>query len=168
MSAAPVLAQSSPKGLEWCLRRNCSITPRQLLWLYASLCVVSGGLSGFFWWHGAPFVAGFAGLELLAVGVAFVCYARHAADRERLVFDGRVLSVEVELAGRVERLEFDRSSVRVDASAAEAGALVVLQARDRSIAIGRHLRPEYRRVLGREIQSALCGQWLGRGVASAV
>jgi hypothetical protein len=29
------------QNIHWFLKRNCSVTPTQLGWLYASLCVVS-------------------------------------------------------------------------------------------------------------------------------
>ena len=59
----------APSALQWLLQRNCSITPRQLGWVYASLCVVSLLIGGFFMMSGAPAVLAFAGLELLAVGL---------------------------------------------------------------------------------------------------
>ena len=75
-------AQVSEASICWRLRRNCSVTPSQLIAFYLMLCTVSLVIGGFFWYQGAPFVLGFAGLELLAVGVAFLVYARHATDRE--------------------------------------------------------------------------------------
>jgi len=60
-------ATRSDAGIEWSLRRNCSVTPAQLGALYASLCVVSLGVAGFFWSQGATLVLPFAALELLAV-----------------------------------------------------------------------------------------------------
>src|SRR5690606_28696158 len=65
-------ATQSDEGVEWRLRRNCSVTPAQLGLLYASLCVISLGVAGFFWAHGATLVLPFAALELLVVGAAFL------------------------------------------------------------------------------------------------
>jgi uncharacterized membrane protein len=76
-------ATVSGQNIHWFLKRNCSVTPSQLGWLYASLCVVSLGIGTLFWLHGAPLVLPFAWLELTAVGVAFMVYARHATDGER-------------------------------------------------------------------------------------
>jgi uncharacterized membrane protein len=61
-------ATQSDAGVEWRLRRNCSITPSQLGILYASLCVVSLGVAGFFWAQGATLVLPFAALELVGGG----------------------------------------------------------------------------------------------------
>ena len=71
------LARVSDQAVAWHLRRNCSVTPRQLGGIYAGLCLVSLGIAIGFWWLGAKLVLGFAGLELLAVGAAFLAYARH-------------------------------------------------------------------------------------------
>ena len=60
-----VLEGSSSAGMQWVMRRNCSITPRQLVAVYLSLCVVSLVISAGFWVVGAPAVLAFAGLELV-------------------------------------------------------------------------------------------------------
>ena len=70
------------QAIHWFLGRNCSVSPTQLGWMYASLCVVSLGIGTIFWFQGAVMILPFAWLELAAVGVAFLAYARHAADRE--------------------------------------------------------------------------------------
>ena len=77
-------ATVSGPHVDWVLKRNCSVTPAQLGWMYASLCAVSLGIAGMFWLHGARYILGFAWLELLAVGAAFLVYARHATDGERI------------------------------------------------------------------------------------
>jgi uncharacterized membrane protein len=53
-------------------------------------------------------------LELLAVGAAFVLYARHALDGERIWLDGSLLVVESENAGEMVRQEFQRAWVRIE------------------------------------------------------
>jgi hypothetical protein len=47
------------------------------------------GVGTFFWFQGAVLILPFAWLELAAVGVAFVVYARHAADGEHILLQGR-------------------------------------------------------------------------------
>jgi hypothetical protein len=112
-------ATVSGQNIHWFLKRNCSVTPAQLGWLYASLCVVSLGTGTFFWFQGARLVLPFAWLELVAVGAAFLAYSRHATDGERISLSGRQLVVELESAGRLERAEFDRDWVRVEPSAGD-------------------------------------------------
>jgi uncharacterized membrane protein len=142
--------------MEWRLRRNCSVTPAQLGILYASLCVLSLGVAGFFWTQGATLVLPFAALELLGVGAAFLVYARHAADGERVWLMGRALVVEQETAGRLKRCEFARDWVQVEA-ARGAPSLIEVRGGGQAVHIGRHLRAELRPVLAREIRQALRG-----------
>ena len=59
------------QNIHWFLKRNCSVTPAQLGWLYASLCVVSLGTAAVFWFQGAVLILPFAWVELAAVGAAF-------------------------------------------------------------------------------------------------
>ncbi len=146
--------QPGAASVQWLLKRNCSITPGQLGWLYLSLCVVSLGIAIFFWMQGARMVMPFAWLELMAVGAAFVVYARHARDGEKIVLQGGQLVVELETAGRMQRAEFNRQWVRVEPKRGD-GSLIEVSGQGRSVRVGRHLRPELRPALAREIRSAL-------------
>ena len=142
------------QAIHWFLGRNCSVTPAQLGWLYASLCVVSLGIAAFFWFQGAVLILPFAWLELAAVGVAFLVYARHAADREHITLSGRRLVVELESAGRLERAEFNRDWVRVEPGVDDR-SLIEVSGQGRRMNVGRYLRPELRPALAQEIRRAL-------------
>ncbi len=144
------------QNIQWFLRRNCSVTPTQLGWMYFSLCVVSLGIGTAFWFQGATFVLPFAWLELIAVGAAFLVYARHAGDGERIYLTGPQLVVEFENGGKLERAEFRREWVRVEPRSDD-GSLIELSGQGRSINVGRFVRPELRPVLAREIRMALRG-----------
>jgi len=147
-------AQVSGPSIHWRLKRNCSVTPAQLGVAYGLLCTVSLGIGLFFWFQGAVFVLGFAGLELLVVGLAFLVYARHATDGELISLHGNRLVVERETAGRCQRVEFDGPWVRIEPSADEQ-SLIELSGRGRRIEIGRFVRPEQRAALAGEIRQAL-------------
>jgi len=147
-------AQESGPVIHWQLRRNCSVTPAQLGWLYLSLCILSLGIGLFFWLQGATLVLAFAGLEIALVGLAFLAYARHATDGEWISLQGANLVVECESAGRRERAEFSRQWVRVEPKSDD-HSLIELSGQGRSIEVGRFVRPELRQVLAREIRRAL-------------
>ena len=98
----------------------------------------------------------FAWLELAAVGAALLVYARHARDGEMISIQGTQLVVELETAGRLERAEFNREWVRIEPKAGD-GSLIVVSGQGRSIRVGRHVRPELRPALAREIRFALRG-----------
>ena len=142
--------------IDWFLRRNCAVTPAQLAWFYLSLCVVSLGIATAFWAQGAVLVMPFAWLELLAVGAGFLVYARHAADRERISLRDRHLVIELEQAGKLERMEFRREWVRVEPKQGD-NSLIEVSAQGQSIQVGRYVRPELRPLLAREIRMALRG-----------
>jgi uncharacterized membrane protein len=142
------------QNIHWFLKRNCSVTPAQLGWLYVSLCVVSLGIAGFFWQQGATLVLPFAWVELAAVGAAFLAYARHAADGEKISLQGKRLVVELENAGHLERAEFDREWVRIEPVAGDR-SLIEVSGRGKSVSVGRYVRPEQRTELAREIRRAL-------------
>ena len=140
--------------LQWVLRRNCSITPRQLVGVYLSLCAVSLLIGGAFWWHGATYVLAFAGIELILVGAALVVYARHAADRETVTLAERDVEVERHFGRQVERAAFRAEWVCVEPAQAQ-GSLVELAGQGRRMLIGRFLRPEHRAALAQELRRAL-------------
>jgi uncharacterized membrane protein len=152
--AAWRFAVADAQGLRWHLVRNCSVTPRQLAALYASLCAIAVVVATGFWLHGAPLVAPFAVLELVVVGIAFLLYARRATDGERLRLAGDQLEVEIEQAGRVTHTVFQRQWVQVHAPAA-ASALIELRGQGHSVFLGRHVRPELRAGLAKELVVAL-------------
>lgn len=149
-------ATVSGQSIHWFLMRNCSVTPSQLGWLYASLCVVSLSIGTGFWLHGATLVLPFAWLELVAVGLAFLLYARHASDGEKIALrDGRLV-VELENGGHYERAEFLPYQVRVEPQAGDR-SLIEVSGQGRSVRVGRYVRPELRAELAREIRMALRG-----------
>ena len=147
---------SSAQGASvlWLLKRHCSLSPMQLGWFYLSLCFISLGIASFFWLQGAAFVMPFAVIELLAVGSAFLVYSRHATDAEKIMLQGGQLVVELENGGRTERAEFNREWVRIEPRGGD-GSLRVVSGQGRSVRVGRHMRPELRPLLAREIRLAL-------------
>jgi len=141
-------------GVQWVLRRNCSVTPRQMGAAYLSLCLLSLVIAAGFAWFGAPVVLAFAGLELLLLGVAMLVFARHARDGDTLTLAGPSLAVEQSTGGRVRRTEFRTEWVSVEPSHGQ-GSLVQLSGQGCEVRIGRFVRPELRPALAQEIRAAL-------------
>lgn len=149
-------------ALQWVLRRNCSLSPRQMLTAYLSVCVVSLGVALGFTWLGAGIVLGFAGLELLVFGVALLLHARHVADRETITLQGDALSVETRCGSSVERMDFRSAWVRVEPVHGE-GSLLELSGQGRRVRVGRHVRPELRGSLAQELRCALRSEGRAHG-----
>jgi uncharacterized membrane protein len=148
-------ADGERDGVEWVLRRNCCLTPRQLV----VACLAVGGtalaIASLFWWMGATLVVPFACIEMLALGTALLVHARHTLDREILLLrDGR-LSLQRICGGRSERVDFDAAWVRVTARCG--GSLVELTGGGRQASVGRFVSPGTRVRLACELRSALRG-----------
>lgn len=145
---------AQPWSVDWVLRRNVSLAPRQVLWFLASLCLLSLGIGVAFWRQGAPFVLPFAGLELLAVFAALQVHARHAGDNERIALREEGLTVEHACGRRVDRVDFQPAWVRVEPLHGDR-SLIELSGQGRRIAVGRFVRPELRLQLADELRWAL-------------
>ena len=141
-------------GLQWVLKRNCSITPGQLFGTYLALCAVSLTIALGFTWYGASPVLAFAGIELVLVGVALLVYARHAADQECITLSNGMLMVEHHRGQQVERTRLRAAWVRVEPRHGE-GSLVELSADGHQSFVGRYLRAELRTPLAQELRAAL-------------
>jgi len=153
-SVVPDTGSRNHEAVEWLLKRNCSLTPRQLIRVYVFLCAVSLAIATFFWNMGATMVMPFAWIELTALGIALLFYARHAGDLEKIVLHGGRLVVELEVAGRTRRAEFNSQWVRIEPARGD-GSLISVSGQGRSVSVGRHVRPELRPALAQEIRRAL-------------
>jgi uncharacterized membrane protein len=150
-------------GVQWVLRRNCSVTPRQLMVVYLSLCLFSLIIAAGFAWVGAPVVLAFAGLELVLLGLALMAYARHALDGDVLTLSGPSLAVEQAHGRRMLRTEFRAEWVSVEPAHGE-GSLIQLSGQGQHVRVARFLRPEMRAALAQELRLAL--RTARRGVPS--
>ena len=144
------------QSIHWFLRKNCAMTPAQLGWAYMAICCVSLSISGMFWLAGVWLILPLAGLELMAVGLGFLSYARHATDGERILLQDDYLVVEFENAGKLERAEFRRDWVRVEPKSGHR-SLIQVSGQGKTMDVGRFIRPELRPLLAREIRMALRG-----------
>ena len=117
------------------LKRNCSIAPGALACVFAALAVAVLGIGIGFAIAGAWLILPFAGLEVIALGAAFVLQARHATDYERIELAGGRLRVEVGEGQRVARYELDAHRARVEMRDAD-----VVLARHVLAVVGEHRR----------------------------
>ncbi len=140
--------------ISWEFRRNCSVTPGQLAASFVLISLVSLTIGAFCWFQGAVLVLPFASLELLAVGTAFVVYARHALDGERIWLESNVVVVESENAGEVVRREFQRAWVRIE-QVAHGQAMIEICCHGQRVPVGRFVRKELRQRVAAELRLAL-------------
>lgn len=140
---------------EWTLRRNCSLSPRQVARAYAVLCAGSLAVAVGFLVHGIWFVLAFSLVELALVGLALLVYARHATDHERIALSESGLLVTRVLADRRELLRLDPLWTRVVVPDERRRALIRLESRGVKVEIGRFVDDSRRRQVARELRQAL-------------
>ncbi|HTN65188.1 MAG TPA: DUF2244 domain-containing protein [Burkholderiaceae bacterium] len=145
---------------EWTLKRNCSLSPRQLALFYASLCAASFTIAGLFAMFGMHYVFEFALLEMVLVGVAFLIYARHAGDREHIALNRDWLLVELIEMERVRRFCLARHLTRIELPSSR-HPLVTLEAAGLRVEVGQFLTERKRREFAQELKREL-----RRGVAA--
>jgi uncharacterized membrane protein len=141
-------------GQDWVMKRNCSITPRQLALAFSALCLMSFLVAGYFLLQGVWYVIWFTTLEIAAVGTAFVIFARHVADRETIRLTQACLVVELVQVDTVTEYRLDPRLTRVEPPA-NRGGLIVLKANGTRIEVGRFLTEWKRREIARQLTSAL-------------
>ncbi len=136
------------------LKRNCSISPKGMILVFAVLSVATLGIATGFALAGAWLVLPFAGLEVAALVTAFLLTARHAADYERIELAPERLRVEVVEGRRLRRHELKRGALRVRHAPERARILVSGSGAD-EIEIGRHLDAQARVTLADELKKTL-------------
>ena len=141
---------------EWILKKNCSITPRQLAQAYLALCAASFLVAMYFVIHGAWLVMVFAMLEMTAVAAAFIYFGRHATDRECISLSDTGLVVELVHAEQSLSFCMDPRRTRV-AIPAPRNRLIGLEANGDRVEVGRYLTERKRQEFAQELNRELAG-----------
>jgi uncharacterized membrane protein len=150
---------AEPGRQQWLLKRNCALTPQQLAVCFAAVGAVSLLIALGFAAQGAWVVVPFAGIELAALGAAFVVHARHAGDYERIVLATDRLLVERLHGGHLACVEYQAPWVRVEYDGARR-ELIRLVAAGREMSVGRFVPDDGRKQLARELRASIAG-WRG-------
>jgi uncharacterized membrane protein len=139
---------------EWLLKRNCSLSPRQVALVYGSLC---GGVLMFslvFAVRGLWLVLAFALLETVGVALALLQYARHATDHEHIALSDGCLLVQRVEAGRVQEIRLDACWTRI-AAPTRHRSLIRLESRGVKVEIGCFVSEEVREQVAQELRREL-------------
>jgi len=146
---------ATESGFRVVLKRNCSISPRGLLLVFALLAALAMAIAAVFAALGAWLILPFAGLEMLVLYLAFREIGRHAGDYERIAIGRDRVRVESCETGQLSHDELSRYWARVVAS--RDGRYLALRSHGRELAIGRHRSDEQRLELARALALALRG-----------
>ena len=139
----------------WTLKRNCSPTPRQSVAVYALLCTASFAVALFFLLQGFWMVLAFAVVEMTAVGLALLYYARHALDVETIVLTEACLLIERVDAGRREEIRLDPYWTRIRPPAPRERKLIELESHGRRVRVGAYVSEAIRSQVALELSRAM-------------
>ena len=125
----------------WQMRRNCALTPKQLLKFYIalvclSLIVATGFLLAVIW-----VVPIFTALELSAVTIVFLIYCRHALDCETIEIDGNRLIIKKFISYKEAIYEFNTQWVKIELPLEDSKVFLISQSNLR-VEIGQFIRQE--------------------------
>jgi len=141
------------------LKRNCSLSPGQFAALLGSLAVVSMGVALIFALSGAWWVLVFALIEVAALAAAFVVYARHAGDYERIVVTPDALIIEFNSGNQVVRQQAHPAFAHVEYPCPGPGRggdpLIGLAVAGKAVEVGRFVPRLRRASLAQEIRTHL-------------
>ena len=138
----------------WKMRRNCALTPGQLLKFYIALVVLSLTVATGFLLAGVKIILIFTAIELTAVTVGFLIYCRHALDFEAVEISGTQLLVRKFIAYKETVMEFNTRWVRLSQPEGNRKIFFVEQT-GQKVELGQFLRPEQIKSLIAELRAYL-------------
>ncbi len=144
-------------GFAFVARRNDSLTAHGRFIVLASLAAVVFAIATGFACFGAWLVFPFAGLDVLAVFLAFRYVEKRAGDFECIgVYDDKIV-IERERQGTLERYEMNRYWVQISLVAGLGGerSRILLRSHGREVAFGEYLGSERCAVLARRLREHL-------------
>jgi uncharacterized membrane protein len=124
-----------------------------VLFLSCAVCFTIGAL---FAWNGFWLVMPFSGLEIIALALAFLFWARHAGDYERLWLESGQVVVEVRDGSALAQHRFPLAWSRLLVRQSSRDTQVALCAYGRQLMLGRHLPAQGRLSMARSLHE-VCG-----------
>lgn len=137
------------------MKRNCSLTPKQVGLFYLSIVSFSFLVAGYFWLIGAWMILIFTSLALIALTIALYVYTRHALDYEKITISGKQLIFERSWGGKITAEEFNTVWTKLNRS--EVGKRdLVLKSSAKEVPIGFFVRSNEQEQFERDL-----GKYLG-------
>jgi uncharacterized membrane protein len=125
----------------WQMRRNCALTPQQLLWFYIALVCLSLIVGIGFFLAGVWMIPVFTTLELTAVTIGFLIYCRHALDCETIEIEGKRLLVKKFIGYRETVYEFNAQWAKIEPPLEGSKTFFITQS-DLRVELGQFIRQE--------------------------
>lgn len=132
---------------------NCSLTPRQKIWVFIAVASFPLIVSTGFLIAGAWLVMPFAGLELLVLGLAFYLVHCHSEDYESITITGNNLAVEQRDYKTTRRMEFQCYWARVILRDVPGGGQRLwLRSHGKEVEVGRYMSNDARLALAVQLK----------------
>lgn len=138
----------------WQMRRNCALTPKQLLQFYMALVCLSLIVATGFFLAGVWMIPIFTALELSAVTIGFFIYCRHALDCETIEIEGKRLLVKKFIGYKETLYEFNTQWARIEQPTEDAKTFFIAQSNLR-VELGQFIRHEQQLALIRQLRPHL-------------
>lgn len=123
------------------MRRNCALTPKQLLKFYIALVCLSVAVATGFFLAGVWVILIFTAIELGAVTLGFLIYCRHALDCETIEIEGKRLIVKKFIGYKETVYEFNTQWAKVELPLEGSKVFHISQSNLR-VELGQFVRPE--------------------------
>lgn len=139
---------------EWFLKRNCSMSPRQVAIAYGVLCLFTFSIASVFALRGMWLVLAYALLETGGLALALLHYARHATDQEHIALSEGCLLVERIEAGQRAQVRLDPYWTRVGPPT-RGHRLIQIESRGLKLEVGGFVSEEIRKQVADELRAEL-------------
>ncbi len=138
----------------WQMRRNCALTPKQLLQFYIVLVSLSLIVAIGFLLAGVWVIPIFTTLELTAVTIGFLIYCRHALDCETIEIEGKRLLIKKFIGYKETLYEFNTQWVKIEPPI-EGSKIFNISQSSLRVEIGQFIRHEQQLALIAQVRACL-------------
>lgn len=138
----------------WQMRRNCALTPKQLLRFYIALVCLSLIVAIGFFLAGVWMIPIFTSLELMAVTLGFLIYCRHALDCESIEIEGKRLLIKKFIGYKETLYEFNAQWAKIEPPIEGSKVFHISQSSLR-VELGQFLRVEQQLALITQVRAYL-------------
>jgi uncharacterized membrane protein len=152
------ICNSAGYECHWVIRPNRSLSVRQAIQVYVVIALTCLGIAVYYALHGYWPVLPFAGLEVLALGVAFYLTLRRSAIREVVSIDSEVVKVEKGREQPQETWECPRAWAQVRLQRSHIAwypSRLAILFQGKQVEIGSFLNETERQELAYELQQAI-------------
>ncbi len=151
MNNQPLATQGADYSIT--VKPNCSLSPRQKIWVFLAIAIFPICVSIVFATFGAWLVLPFAGLELLALALGFYLVHCHSEDYENITIADGNLSIERRNRKKTSRVEFQCYWARVILrDSPDGGRHLWLRSHGKEVELGQNMSNDARLILAGQLR----------------